>query len=74
MFVSLSSGSDIRNVGDWQVLLKFSTNRSLVKGVFCAGADLKERQTLSPTEVHRFVNSLRTLVVNIENLPMPGEH
>lgn len=45
--------------------------RSLVKGIFCAGADLKERQTLSPSEVHRFVNSLRKLVVNIENLPMP---
>lgn len=45
--------------------------RSIVKGIFCAGADLKERQTLSPTEVRRFVNSLRQLVVNIENLPMP---
>ncbi|CRK95748.1 CLUMA_CG009205, isoform A [Clunio marinus] len=45
--------------------------RSLVKGIFCAGADLKERQTLSPLEVRRFVNSLRQLIVNIENLPMP---
>lgn len=26
---------------------------------------------MSPNEVHRFVNSLRKLVVNIENLPMP---
>lgn len=42
-----------------------------ILGIFCAGADLKERQTLSPAEVHRFVNSLRRLVVNIENLPMP---
>ncbi|CAO1402195.1 unnamed protein product [Diamesa hyperborea] len=45
--------------------------RSLVPGVFCAGADLKERQTLTPSETKRFVNSLRQLVVNIENLPMP---
>lgn len=45
--------------------------RSLVKGVFCAGADLKERQTLTPTEVTKFVNSLRQLFVNVENLPMP---
>jgi methylglutaconyl-CoA hydratase len=45
--------------------------RSLVKGVFCAGADLKERKTLTPIEVHRFVNSLRQLVVKMENLPMP---
>lgn len=42
-----------------------------MKGIFCAGADLKERQTLSPGEVRRFVNSLRQLVVSIENLPMP---
>ncbi len=45
--------------------------RSLVKGVFCAGADLKERKTLTPLEVHRFVNSLRSLVQKMENLPMP---
>lgn len=45
--------------------------RSLVKGVFCAGADLKERKTMTPVEVHRFVNSLRSLVVKMENLPMP---
>jgi methylglutaconyl-CoA hydratase len=45
--------------------------RSLVKGIFCAGADLKERKTLTPIEVHRFVNSLRSLVQKMENLPMP---
>jgi methylglutaconyl-CoA hydratase len=45
--------------------------RSLVKGVFCAGADLKERRTLTPVEVHRFVNSLRSMGVRMENLPMP---
>jgi methylglutaconyl-CoA hydratase len=45
--------------------------RSLVKGVFCAGADLKERKTLTPVEVQRFVNSLRSLIVKLENLPAP---
>lgn len=40
-------------------------------GVFCAGADLKERQKMQPAEVGRFVNSLRQLVVKIENLPSP---
>lgn len=45
--------------------------RSLVKGVFCAGADLKERQTLTQPEVAKFVTSLRQLFVNVENLPMP---
>lgn len=45
--------------------------RSLVKGIFCAGADLKERKTLTPIQVHQFVNSLRSLVQKMENLPMP---
>lgn len=45
--------------------------RSLLPGVFCAGADLKERATLPPAEVNRFVSSLRTLFKNIEQLPMP---
>lgn len=35
--------------------------RSMLSNVFCAGADLKERATLTPVEVHRFVNSLRGL-------------
>lgn len=45
--------------------------RSLVPGVFCAGADLKERAKLSPAEVARFVTSLRGLLRDIEQLPMP---
>lgn len=45
--------------------------RSLVPGVFCSGADLKERKLLTPQEVSRFVTNLRQLFVNIENLPMP---
>lgn len=45
--------------------------RSLVPGVFCAGADLKERARLTPNEVTAFVNSLRSLLCSIERLPMP---
>lgn len=45
--------------------------RSLVPGVFCAGADLKERARLTPTEVSRFVSTLRELLTSIEQLPMP---
>lgn len=45
--------------------------RSLVPGVFCAGADLKERATMSNTEVKDFVCGLRALTASVERLPMP---
>lgn len=45
--------------------------RSMLENVFCAGADLKERATMTPTEVHRFVTSLRGLLKSIEQLPVP---
>ena len=38
---------------------------------FCAGADLKERATLSETEVKRFILTIRTLFTSIEYLPKP---
>ncbi|CAN6900368.1 unnamed protein product [Brassica oleracea] len=44
---------------------------SLVPGVFCAGADLKERRTMSPSEVHTYVNSLRYMFSFIEALSIP---
>ncbi|XP_010440097.1 PREDICTED: probable enoyl-CoA hydratase 2, mitochondrial [Camelina sativa] len=45
--------------------------KSLVPGVFCAGADLKERRTMSPSEVHTYVNSLRYVFSFIEVLSIP---
>lgn len=45
--------------------------KSAVPGVFCAGADLKERAKLTPEQVTQFVNSLRRLLTDIEQLPMP---
>lgn len=45
--------------------------RSMLQNVFCAGADLKERATMTPAEVHRFVTSLRGLLKSIEQLPVP---
>lgn len=45
--------------------------RSLVDRVFCAGADLKERATMTPTEVSAFVHLLRSSFSELENLPMP---
>ncbi|XP_072129832.1 enoyl-CoA hydratase domain-containing protein 2, mitochondrial [Mobula birostris] len=45
--------------------------KSQVKGVFCAGADLKERAQMSNAEVGQFVHKLRSLMSNIASLPMP---
>ncbi|KAF9685439.1 hypothetical protein SADUNF_Sadunf03G0054700 [Salix dunnii] len=39
---------------------------SSVPKVFCAGADLKERKTMTPSEVQNFVNSLRSTFSFIE--------
>lgn len=44
---------------------------SLVPGVFCAGADLKERATMAPPEVAAFVHGLRSAFTDLEDLPMP---
>ncbi|KAJ3326884.1 hypothetical protein HDU76_012550 [Blyttiomyces sp. JEL0837] len=45
--------------------------RSRVDRVFCAGADLKERATMNPTEVAAFVHGLRSAFSELESLPMP---
>lgn len=44
---------------------------SLVPGVFCAGADLKERAGMPPAEAESFVKRLRTAFTALERLPMP---
>ncbi|WP_306591573.1 enoyl-CoA hydratase-related protein [Geothrix sp. 21YS21S-4] len=44
---------------------------SLVSGVFCAGADLKERAEMSPEEAAAFVQGLRDAFTELEDLPMP---
>lgn len=45
--------------------------RSLTPGIFCAGADLKERATMNQDEVSQFVTKLRQLLISLEQLPMP---
>eukprot|EP00074_Homo_sapiens_P079008 XP_011540015.1 enoyl-CoA hydratase domain-containing protein 2, mitochondrial isoform X4 [Homo sapiens] len=45
--------------------------RSGVKGVFCAGADLKEREQMSEAEVGVFVQRLRGLMNDIAAFPAP---
>ncbi|KMT11790.1 hypothetical protein BVRB_5g104920 [Beta vulgaris subsp. vulgaris] len=44
---------------------------SSVPKVFCAGADLKERKDMSPTEVQSFVNALRSTFSLLEVLNIP---
>ncbi|CAL8254668.1 unnamed protein product [Merluccius merluccius] len=45
--------------------------RSLVPGVFCAGADLKERALMNNAASDMFVHRLRSLMTDIASLPMP---
>ncbi|XP_028259208.1 enoyl-CoA hydratase domain-containing protein 2, mitochondrial [Parambassis ranga] len=58
---SLSSDSAVRVV----------VFRSLVPGVFCAGADLKERALMNNSESDLFVHGLRSLMTQIASLPAP---
>jgi methylglutaconyl-CoA hydratase len=44
---------------------------SLVPGVFCAGADLKERAGMAPVEAATFVDGLRDAFTELEDLPLP---
>jgi methylglutaconyl-CoA hydratase len=45
--------------------------RSSSPGVFCAGADLKERAKMKEEEVGPFVASLRDMVHKLYNFPLP---
>ncbi|KAM6469933.1 methylglutaconyl-CoA hydratase, mitochondrial isoform 3-T3 [Liasis olivaceus] len=45
--------------------------RSEVPGVFCAGADLKERAKMHASEVSSFVSKARTTINEMANLPVP---
>ncbi|XP_051876592.1 methylglutaconyl-CoA hydratase, mitochondrial [Pristis pectinata] len=45
--------------------------RSEVPGIFCAGADLKERAKMQPNEVGPFVSKARNVINELGNLPMP---
>jgi enoyl-CoA hydratase/carnithine racemase len=38
---------------------------------FCAGADLKERAKLTQDEVKKFILTIRNLLTNIQNIPIP---
>ncbi|XP_071321665.1 methylglutaconyl-CoA hydratase, mitochondrial isoform X2 [Trachinotus anak] len=44
---------------------------SLAPGIFCAGADLKERAKMHQSEVGPFVSKARALITELGNLPVP---
>jgi methylglutaconyl-CoA hydratase len=44
---------------------------STVPGVFCAGADLKERRKMGVAEAQKFVHTLRSTFNALETLPIP---
>jgi len=45
--------------------------RSLTPGIFCSGADLKERSTLTTSQTSEMVCRFRSLTNQIESLPIP---
>lgn len=45
--------------------------RSTTANAFCAGADLAERRTMSPTDVNKFLADLRSVLGQLESLPVP---
>ncbi|GAB7323035.1 hypothetical protein MBLNU13_g05554t1 [Cladosporium sp. NU13] len=44
---------------------------STSRDVFCAGADLKERQAMDPTQVRRYLRLLRYTMSRLASLPIP---
>ena len=67
----------VKNLSSAIDAVKFDKNvrvliiRSHAKGAFCAGADLKERAKMSPTEVGPFVSKGREIIGAWDKLPMP---
>jgi len=67
----------LSEINDAVDILKYDKNlrvlviRSLVPGVFCAGADLKERATMMESEVAPFVAGIRALILSVANFPAP---
>lgn len=68
MLLSLSSAlEEARNDKNVRVLIIHSS----VDKVFCAGADLKERLTMTAEQVSPFVNRLRSAFTAVASLPFP---
>ena len=58
---------DLRTNGDVRTVIL----RSAVPGIFCAGADLKERVSIKPEEVGPLVARAKRIFGDFGSLPMP---
>lgn len=58
---------EVRSSEDLRVLIITGAGEK----AFCAGADLKERLTMSEDEVRSFLSTIRRLFAKIEELPLP---
>ncbi|WVQ99631.1 hypothetical protein IAU59_006769 [Kwoniella sp. CBS 9459] len=45
---------------------------SSAPGLFCSGADLRERRTMSPSQVSSFLDSLRDMLAELEGIKVPS--
>lgn len=69
--VLLKSFEDALDSLRYDPKLRILVLRSMVPGVFCAGADLKERATMTPEEVAPFVARIRGATVALNEFPVP---
>ena len=60
----------LENLGK-DAALKAVVLKSGVGGIFCAGADLKERSRMDEQEVMEFLGALKAVVAGLEELPVP---
>ena len=67
----LSEFREVLRVFGQDPSLRVVVLHSLVPGVFCAGADLKERATLTDAETAAYVREIGSGFTELENLPMP---
>ncbi|UYV64241.1 AUH [Cordylochernes scorpioides] len=67
----LARFEDILNQVKYDPELRCVVVRSMVPGIFCAGADLKERAEMPAKDVGPFVAKLRAMITEIQDLPVP---
>ncbi|KAL8638173.1 MAG: hypothetical protein Q9228_004650, partial [Teloschistes exilis] len=66
---ALDEGNPDTAIGSGTRVVIFASD---VEHVFCAGADLKERATMSPEQVNAFLTQLRATFDMISNMPVPS--